>query len=123
MTAWKNTGDFEGFANAEEITIATRKQDGTLRTPRIIWVVRIGDDLYARSVNGRDAAWFRGVQSRHEGEIRTGNLSQDVSLVEVNDLNDEIDAAYWDKYRQYPTIDPSIVRAEAQAATLRVDPR
>jgi hypothetical protein len=38
-------------------------------------------------------------------------------------MNDEIDAAYWDKYRQYPTIVPSIVRAEAQAATLRLDPR
>jgi hypothetical protein len=87
MTAWKSTGDFEGFAN------------------------------------GRDAAWFRGVQSRHEGEIRAGTLAQNVSFVEINDLNDEIDAAFWDKYRQYPTIVPSIVHPEAQAATLRVDPR
>lgn len=121
MTGWAHD-DFERFGAAEEITIATRSQDGTLRTPRIVWVVRLGNDLYVRSVNGRDAAWFRGVQSRHEGQIRAGDLARDVSFVEVNDLNDEIDAAYWDKYRQYPTIVPGIVRPDAQAATLRLVP-
>ena len=29
-------------------------------------------DLYVRSVNGRNAAWFRSVQVRHEGSLRAG---------------------------------------------------
>ncbi len=73
--------------------------DGTLRKPVIIWVVRLGDDLYVRSVNGRTSAWFRGVQTRHEGHIRAGGVDKDVTFVEEPDsnINDQIDAAYRNK--------------------------
>ena len=39
--------------NAEELQIATLRRDGTLRKPVIIWVVRVGDDLFVRCANGR----------------------------------------------------------------------
>jgi hypothetical protein len=48
---------------AEDLEIATVRSDGTLRRPVTIWVVRVGDDLYVRSVNGRSATWFRGAQT------------------------------------------------------------
>jgi hypothetical protein len=48
---------------ADEIEVSTRRADGALRTARIVWVVRDGDSFYVRSVNGPDAAWYRGVQS------------------------------------------------------------
>jgi hypothetical protein len=35
----------------------------------------------------------------------------------------KIDAAYWDKYRRYPSIVPSIMAPTAQAATLKLVPR
>jgi hypothetical protein len=54
-------GDLVRIAGASELRIAPLGQDGTLQRPRIIWVVRHGDDLYVRSVNGPDGAWFRGV--------------------------------------------------------------
>ncbi|MFN2107909.1 MAG: DUF2255 family protein [Candidatus Promineifilaceae bacterium] len=38
------------MGNAEELRIASLRSDGTLRKPVIIWVVRVGDDLYVRSV-------------------------------------------------------------------------
>ena len=64
MTTW--TGDeLNKIGNAEELQIASLRQDGTLRKPVIIWVVRVGDDLYVRSVNGRTSGWFHGVQARH----------------------------------------------------------
>ena len=44
--------------------------------PVTIWVVRLGDDLYVRSVNGRTSAWFRGTQVRHEGHIQAGGVEQ-----------------------------------------------
>lgn len=45
-----------------------------------IWVVRVGDELYVRSVNGRTSAWFRGAQVRHAGHIRAGGMDKDVTL-------------------------------------------
>ena len=72
------------------------RRDGTLRNPVIIWAVRLGDDLYVRSVNGRGSAWFRGAQVRHEGHIRAGGVEKEVACVEETapNLNDQIDAAY-----------------------------
>ena len=64
---------------AEELEIATVRNDGTLRKPVTIWVVRVGDDLYVRSVNGRSATWFRGAQDRHEAHIQAGGVDKDVS--------------------------------------------
>ena len=69
MTAW-TSDELNKIGKAEELQIASLRADGTLRKPVIIWVVRLGDDLYVRSVNGRTSGWFRGVQTRHEGHIR-----------------------------------------------------
>jgi hypothetical protein len=122
MTAWTND-ELTRIATADELQIAPRRRDGTLRNPRTIWVVRHDDDLYIRSVNGRTSAWFRGAQVRHEAHIRAGGVDKDVRLVEVDDLNEEIDAAYRTKYRRYAaTIIDTIVSPQARAATLRLVP-
>ena len=122
MTAWTND-ELTRIASADELQIAPRRRDGTLRNPRTIWVVRHDDDLYIRSVNGRTSAWFRGAQVRHEAHIRAGGVDKDVRLVEVDDLNEEIDAAYRTKYRRYAAnIIDTIVSPQARAATLRLVP-
>jgi len=89
-----------------------------------IWVVRHGDDLYVRSWRGRGSTWFRGAQDRHEGHIRAGGVEKDVVFVEVDDLNDEIDAAYRAKYDRYGAnyVDP-MIGPEASAATIKLVPR
>lgn len=110
----------------EELRIASLRRDGTLRKPVTIWVVRLGDDLYVRSVNGRAAAWFRGTQARNEGHIRAGGVDKDVTFVEeINaNLNDQIDAAYRTKYRRYSAgIIGSIVTPDARSATIKLVPR
>ena len=122
MTAWTND-ELTRIASADELQIAPRRRDGTLRNPRTIWVVRVGDDLYIRSVNGRTSAWFRGAQVRHEAHIQAGGVDKDVRLVETDDLNDQIDAAYRTKYRRYAaSIIDTIVSPQARAATLRLVP-
>jgi hypothetical protein len=90
-----------------------------------IWVIRLGDDLYVRSVNGRNSAWFRGVQTRHEGYIRAGDADKEVTFVEELDsnINDQIDAAYATKYRRYASIIPSINSPVARTATIKLVPR
>ncbi len=94
----------------------------TAMTHIAIWVVRIGDDLYARSVNGHTSAWFRGVQVRHKGRIQAGGVDKDVTFVDAApDINDQIDAAYRTKYRRYAaSIISAIVSPEARAATIKL---
>ncbi len=125
MTAW-TSDELTRIGTAEELQIASLRRDGTLRKPVTIWVVRHGDDLYVRSVNGRTAAWFRGTQARHEGHIRAGGVDKDVTFVEEADptINDQIDAAYRTKYRRYAaSIISSIVSPEARSATIKLVPR
>ncbi len=125
MTAW-TSDELNKIGKAEELQIASLRADGTLRNPVIIWVVRVGDDLYVRSVNGRGSAWFRGVQVRHEGRIRAGGVEKDVTFVEETDpgINDQIDAAYRTKYRRYAAnIINSIVSPQARSATIKLAPR
>jgi hypothetical protein len=120
--AWTSE-KLDTIGSADEVTIETTRQDGSLRKPVIVWIVRHGDDLYIRSVNGRGSDWFRGALTRHEGRLRVGSVEKEITFVEVDGPHDEIDAAYWEKYRRYPGIVPSVVKPEAQAATLRLDPR
>jgi hypothetical protein len=120
MTGWSND-ELTGIGTAEELQISPRRRDGTLRNPRTIWVVRVSDDLYVRSVRGRTSSWFRGAQLRHQAHIRAGGIDKDVVLVETDDMDDQIDAAYHTKYRRYAaSIIDAIVSPEARAATLRL---
>ena len=124
MTAW-TSDELNKSGNAEELKIASLRRDNTPNNPRTIWVVRVGDDLYVRSVNGRTSAWFRGTQTRHEGRIWAGGVEKGVTFVEENDpgLNDRIDAAYRTKYRRYAaSIINSIISSEARSATIKLVP-
>ena len=42
--------------------------------------VMYGDGLYIRSVTGRTTAWFRSIQSRHEGRIRASGIEKESPL-------------------------------------------
>ena len=124
MSAW-TSGELERIASADELEIASVRRDGTLRKPVTVWVVRLGDDLYVRSVKGPTGAWFRGTQARHEGRIQAGGVDRDVTFVEADTaLSDEVDRAYRTKYRRYAAnIVNSVLTPGARSATLRVVPR
>jgi hypothetical protein len=125
MTIW-TSDELNKIGTAEELEIESLRHDGTLRKPVTIWIVRLGDDLYVRSVNGRTSAWFRGTQVRHEGHIRAGGIEKDVAFVEETnpDINEQIDAAYRTKYRRYAaSIINTTVSPEARAATIKLVPR
>ena len=122
MSGWAQI-ELDGIDAAQELTLASARGDGTLRRPVTMWVVRIGEDVYVRSVNGRGSAWFRGAQSQHEAQIRAGGIEKDVSLVETDEAGEPIDVAYQTKYGpRYPTIAPSIVAPQARAAALKLVP-
>ena len=121
MPAWTST-ELKSIGNAEELQIASLRPDDTLRKWVIIWVVRVGNDLYVRSVNGRTAAWFRGVLVRHLGKIQAGGVEKEVDFVEETDsvINDQIDAAYLAKYGRYPQYVAPMVTPQVRAATLKL---
>ena len=122
MSTW-TSDELDRIGEAEELEIASLRGDGTHQKPVTIWVVRHGDDLYVRSVNGRTSSWFRGAQARHQAHIEAGGVDKDVRLAETDDLNDEIDAAYHSKYRRYAeSIVGSILTPDARAATLKLVP-
>ena len=125
MTTWTSE-ELNRIGKAEELQIASLRRADTMRKPVTIWVVRVGDDLYVRSVNGRTSGWFRGVQTRHEGQIRAGGVVKDVTFVEEADdsVNEQIDNAYRTKYRRYAaSIVNTTLTPEARAATIKLVPR
>jgi hypothetical protein len=124
MTSW-TSDELNKIGTAEELQIASVREDGTLRKPVIIWVVRIGNDLYVRSVNGRASGWFRGVQTHHAGRIWAGGVEKDVTFVDDDDpeVNKQLDAAYHAKYhRRYPSSVDEINSPLARTATIKLVP-
>jgi len=124
MTTWTRE-ELDKIGKAEELQIASKRRDGTARKPVTIWVVRVDDELYVRSVNGRASSWFRGVQVKQEGRIGGGGVEQEVTFSDADpSVNDAIDAAYCAKYRRYAkSIVDSIVSPDARSATLNLVPR
>jgi hypothetical protein len=124
MITW-TSDELDKIGTAEELEIASLGTDGTLTKPVTIWVVRDGDDLYVRSVNGRTSAWFRSTQVRRQGHIDAGGVEKDVSFVDADpEINEKLDAAYRRKYRQYAaSIVNSIMTPKARSTTMKVVPR
>ena len=123
-TTWTND-ELIKIGMAEELQIASLRRDGTLGSPRTIWVVPYGDDLYVRSVNGPAAAWFRGTRVRHVGHIRAGGVDKGVAFVDADhSIDNQIDAAYRTKYRRYAkSITDSITSPGARSTTIKLVPR
>jgi hypothetical protein len=122
MTTW-TPDELTAIADADELQIAPRRDDGQLSKPVTIWVVRDGGNLYVRSYRGAGAAWFRGTQVRHEGHVQAGGVDKDVTFAAETDpgVNDQIDAAYRAKYGG-PYVD-AMVTTEVRATTLKLVPR
>jgi hypothetical protein len=124
MSIWTGA-DLDTVGAADELQIAPLGEDGSLRPYTTIWVVRVGDDLYVRSVRGRRGGWFRHALERGASRIRAGGGQRDVTVAEAEEADhDAIDRAYRSKYGGYPRayVDPTVT-ANATAATLRLPPR
>ena len=75
------------------------------------------------------AAWYRGVQTCHEGELSAGRLQRGVVFVEAgtragegSGLGDALDAAYRGKYGRSSSAVARITADVSRATALRVDP-
>jgi hypothetical protein len=124
MTTW-TADELQQIAKAEELHIAPQRNDGSLRPPTTIWVVRDGDDLFVRSWRGSSGAWFCAARSSHTGRISAGGVTKDVTFAEEADpaVNDCVDAAYRSKYGRHSGYVDPMVADSARVTTLKLLPR
>jgi hypothetical protein len=123
MTSWTSE-ELANIGNAEELAIASRRPDGTLRPFVTIWVVRAGGDLTVRSVNGRSGTWFRRALAAGEGQIRAAGVERDVTFEQAgSEVHAAVTAAYHEKYDRYgPSLVGTVVSAKSATTTLRLVP-
>lgn len=121
MTAW-NPQTLQQIAAADEVHIAPRREDGSLREPTLIWIARDGDDLYVRSYNGPDGAWWKAARASGAGHLSAAGVEADVALTPIGDaaVNDRVDAAYRAKYGQHTGYVEAMVAERARGTTLRL---
>ena len=122
MTAAWTAEELERIGTAEELQIAPLGADGAPRR-RGADLGRPGRRRPLRALLARDRRRLvRAAQASHAARVRAGGVERDVDVVEAgDDVNDAVDAAYRNKYGRYPAMEP-MVRADAQATTLRLVP-
>jgi hypothetical protein len=121
VTDW-TTADLESIGSADELGIATRRPDGSLRAYVPVWVVRVGDELFVRSWRGQAGAWYRHARQRPGGRIRAGGSERDVIFQPPDSAPEEaIDQAYRAKYGRYgDTYVRPMTGPDAKTTTLRL---
>jgi len=123
-SAWSED-DLRLIGGADELQIASRRPDGTLRSFVTIWVVRSGDEIYVRSAHGPENPWYRRALASGVGRIRAGGQEHDVQLTPADDVDQAaVDAAYHSKYDRYGArIVNTVVGPTAAQTTLHVNPQ
>ena len=110
------------LTNTEEIEIETRSATG--RTHRtIIWVVVDENDVYVRSVHGRNGRWYQEATANPDVAIHVNGQRFAVHVVPVADqaFIARVSNGYLRKYRDDPDLN-SMVRDEILPTTLRLEP-
>lgn len=122
MELWTDT-ELDALGSAGELEISSRRADGTLSPPVTIWAVRHGDDVYARSVNGPSATWYRAAKRRGAGWISSGGVERRVRFLGPDgDVEDAIDSAYREKYGASSSAIQRISAPLARDTTIRLTP-
>jgi hypothetical protein len=116
--------ELQRIGASEQLQLASRRPDGTLRPYVTMWVVRVADDLYVRSAYGPDNPWYRRAKASGIGRIRAGGTERDVVFAEAEaDAHPGIDAAYHAKYdRHGPRIVGTVVGPDAADVTICLRP-
>jgi hypothetical protein len=114
------------LGNATEVELASRRPDGTLRRYTLMWVGRVGYDLYVRSAGGPDRPWYRHALASGIGRIRASGIERDVSFTGADHLDDHVhdvlDATYHAKYDRFgPGPVSHVTGLDAWPVTIRLD--
>ena len=101
VTAW-TSDELTRLEPIDELGLASRRPDGSLRRFVTIWFVRLGDDLYVRSAYGYDNPWFQRALASGDGRIRVRGMERDVTFVATGpEVANDLNAAYHAKYDRH----------------------
>jgi hypothetical protein len=119
------TDQIDQIGGAQEVGLASRRPDGSLRPFVTMWIVWAGDDLYVRSAYGPDNPWYRRAIASGTGRIRAGGTERDVTFAPADaEAQRDIDSAYHRKYDRYgPRIVGSVTGPASHAVTVRLLPQ
>jgi hypothetical protein len=122
MVAWPKD-ELRRIAEADDLHIAPFREDGaTYGTPTWIWSVAVDGALYVRAYHGRQSRWHQAAVRQKAGRIIAAGMTREVAFEPVDGpVNDRIDDAYTEKYRNSPYLKP-MIEARARAATVRIMP-
>ena len=123
MARWSEA-ELDRIGGAEELQLASKRTDGSLRPYVTMWVIRAGNALYVRSAGGPDRPWYRRAKASGTGRIRADGFERDVTFADATlSAHVAIDHAYHAKYDRYgPAIVGSVVSSEAVRSTFRLVP-
>jgi len=123
MTVTWTPDQLQRIDGSDELEIASRRADGTLRPFMPIWVVRVDDQVYVRTWYRRDTGWFGHALRSRRAHIRVPDLEADVTIEDIGDaatqVTADVDAAYRTKYGRGGA--DSMVTATAAATTLQLN--
>lgn len=127
MTVAWSSEQLERIGSADELRIAAKRADGTLRRSVPIWVVCVGEHVCVRTWHRRDSGWFGDAVDSLRARIMVPNLEADVIVQDAGEERTElraaVDAAYRTKYGRYGgTSVERMVTPDAAATTLRLTP-
>lgn len=123
MTAW-DQADLRKIADVDDLHIAPFRDDWTTYGALTwIWSVVVDGELYVRAYNGRGSRWHRAALQQKVGRITAAGMTKDVGFAPVEgSINDRIDDAYREKYRDSPYLAPMIGQ-RARSATVKIAAR
>ncbi|WP_401000456.1 DUF2255 family protein [Agromyces sp. GXQ0307] len=126
MTDWTDD-QLDRVGDADQLEIASVRDDGSLRPFTTVWVVRIGDELFVRSAYGPENGWYRRAKATGVGRIKSGGVIRDVAFVAVpaddTALHEALDAEYRRKYgpNHAAHVMATVLGDEVRGVTLRLD--
>ncbi len=126
MTEWTDD-QLDRVGAADQLEIASVRDDGSLRPFTTVWVVRIGDELYVRSAYGPENGWYRRARQAGVGRIKSAGVIRDVAFVDVPaddaSLHEALDAEYERKYgpNHAAHVMATVLGDAVRGVTLRLD--
>ena len=94
MARWSEA-ELDRIGGAEELQLASKRTDGSLRPYVTMWVIRAGNALYVRSAGGPDRPWYRRAKASGTGRIRADGFERDVTFADATlSAHVAIDHAY-----------------------------
>jgi hypothetical protein len=117
-----DANELNQLASTKEIEIETRSPTG--RTHRsIIWAVVDDNNVFVRSVRGRNGRWYQRITANPDAAIHVDGRRLAVHAVPVTDeaMIARVSNDFLRKYRGSPGTN-SIVREEILPTTLRLEP-